>query len=430
MLEAEQALLGGILKKPETLVDVIDMITIDDFAKPLHRKIWETMSNAFAAGEKIDLFVVAESVKNLEYVTELATTSFGGSLEPTAKILSTQGLKRRAMINIAEAQDKVTEAKNSDDVHSAIGLIQNGLEGNTESITSTKDLIKDTMNRFDLRCKGESNGGLNTGFKSIDARLQGITDGDLVVIAGRPSMGKTAYAMNVAERISVEGGNVLVFSMEMSKEQLMDRLFASCSGVHLNLIRSGVSNQRQDIWSKLSAGLVRLKSLEKNLTIIDRPSMHVNHVLAIASKFNRTRKVDAIIIDYLQLMRADAPNRFEEVSQISRALKAMAKKLEVPVFALSQLSRKVEERSDKRPMNSDLRETGQIEQDADIIQFLYREEYYNKNTTNTGLSEVITSKFRNGEVGTDFLEQQLHMARFMDTDRVMQAEASTGYKYE
>jgi replicative DNA helicase len=205
--------------------------------------------------------------------------------------------------------------------------------------------------------------------------------------------------MNIAYNVARTGKEVLVFSMEMSKEQLMDRLLSSVSGLPSEIIKSG--KLVCDNWSQLTAGVAKLKDLK--IHIIEIPAIDVNRALSIARKFAKKGNIGLVVVDYLQLMTANSDSRFDVVSDVSRKLKVMAKTIKAPVLALSQLSRKCEERSDKRPLMSDLRESGQIEQDADIVSFIYRDEYYNQDTPNKGTAEVITRKYRNGEVGTDIL---------------------------
>ena len=335
----------------------------------------------------------------------------------------------RALLKLESAQEEVFSLKEIDDIEAVLASVPEQVQSKTLEFKPFDDMLKDAINRLDERHQGKSRKGLRVGFQMIDERIMGLEEDDFVIIAGRPSMGKTTYAMNIAERVSSSGGNVLIFSMEMNEKSLVDRMLASMGGVPMGQIKSG--QLQPEHWTSLQAGAMKMKGM--NINIIDRPAMHVNHVSNIARKFNRTKKLDLIVIDYLQLMRSDAKNRFDEISEISRSLKALAKTVKTPVVALSQLSRGVDARPNKRPVNSDLRESGQIEQDADIIQFLYRDEVYSPNSDNRGLCEVITTKFRNGEIGTDFLESQLHMCRFMDTKREYaepdQSGNSGGYSY-
>jgi replicative DNA helicase len=252
-----------------------------------------------------------------------------------------------------------------------------------------------------------------TGFSALDERFMGIGNTDLWVVAARPSMGKTALAMNVAYNQAAQGKEVIIFSMEMSKDQLTDRLISSVSGINSNLIRSGKLTEHD--WPALGAGISKLK--EMKIHIIDIAGIDIHRAKAIARKFARFGKIGLIVVDYLQLMTdSKAKSRFEEVSSVSRELKVMAKMIGCPVLALSQLNRGVESRTIKKPGLADLRESGQIEQDADLITFIYRDEYYHPDTPNKGTAELITAKFREGEVGTDILGTELQYARFKDID--------------
>jgi replicative DNA helicase len=254
---------------------------------------------------------------------------------------------------------------------------------------------------------------METGFKALDERYGGIGNTALWVLAARPAQGKTALAMNIAYNIARQGKDVLIFSMEMGKEELGDRLMASASGVNSKKIRSG-ELEGQD-WNALSAGVLKLKPLK--IHIVDIPAIDIHRAKAIARKFKRHGGIGLIVIDYLQLMTdSKAKSRFDEVSSVSRELKVLAKMIGCPVLALSQLNRSVEARPNKRPQMADLRESGQIEQDADIISFIYRDDYYLPDSPNKNTAEIITAKFREGEVGVDILGTQLQFSRFIDFD--------------
>jgi replicative DNA helicase len=271
--------------------------------------------------------------------------------------------------------------------------------------------LKACIQRIDEKHRGKVIDTTKTGFMSLDSRLV-IEPTDLWVVAARPSMGKTVMAMNVAYSVAKTGKEVLVFSMEMSKEQLTDRMLCAASGIPTDVIRSGKLIEGQ--WPQLSAGVSKLKGLK--IHIIETPGIDINRALSIARKFAKRGNIGLVVIDYLQLMTTSGDKRFDVVSEVSRKLKIMAKTIKAPVLALSQLSRKCEERADKRPVMSDLRESGQIEQDADIISFIYRDEFYNPDTPNKGSAEIITRKFRNGEIGTDVLGTQFQFSRFIDFD--------------
>jgi replicative DNA helicase len=256
--------------------------------------------------------------------------------------------------------------------------------------------------------------GLSTGYKDIDRRTSGLCSGDLIIVAGRPSMGKTTFAMNIAENVSVSQGKpVLVFSMEMTKIQLLDRCASSIGGIPFELIRNGKALDDAQFSHGLIPAAARIK--QAPLYIDQRGALTVLQIRAAARKLHKRIPLSLIVVDYLQLARAKAESRVHEVTAISQGLKALAKELNIPVIALSQLSRKCEERSDKRPNNSDLRDSGAIEQDADVIFMLYRDEVYNPDTKFRGIAEINCTKQRNGPIGKDILISRLDLCRFEDT---------------
>lgn len=429
MLEVEQTVIGTLISNPEKLVDVQHLLIEDDFTTSGHRDIFRTIVQLSESGVDVTIFTVGERLNNLDYLSQVAQAG-SPNIGAHAQLLASNGYKKRLIERIDQAREIVMASKDVNEQQDAIANMTNGLEVKGEEFKSFSAMAKDTVRRLDDRMKGISKEGLKTGFDRIDERLMGIGSDDLVIVAGRPSMGKTTYAMNIAENVARDGGNVLVFSMEMSEEQIMDRIHSSLSGVKQRVLKIGKGMSEHD-QTLANAGFVQMNRIKKNMLIIDRPAMELSHLTNITRKCDRKRKIDLVVIDYLQLMQCKAASRFEEISVISRGLKALAKTIHAPVIALSQLSRKVDERSEKRPVNSDLRESGQIEQDADIIQFLYRDEVYNEQSPNAGLAEIITSKFRNGEIGNDVLESQLDRSRFANTNRfvtVSEAPQKRPYK--
>jgi len=252
--------------------------------------------------------------------------------------------------------------------------------------------------------------GLKTGLIDFDQKTGGLQPGDLIIVAGRPSMGKTALAVNIAENVAIDHKTALMFSLEMSDEQLAIRSISSCGSLHLGTMRSG--KLQDDDWPKLSAALGKIQ--DAKLFIDSNPMTTATQMHARARRVKRQHGLDLIVIDYLQLMAEGGDNRNNELSTITRKLKLMAKDLNVPVICLSQLSRKVEERADKRPMLSDLRDSGAIEQDADIVVMMYREDYHNKESMNKGIAEAIIAKQRMGETGTVMLTFQGEYSRFVN----------------
>lgn len=427
IVKIEASVIWAIIKSPDGYQTVSETIDIDDFTHEVHKIIFLAAKDMDLNGQHIDIFTLGDRVGYLDYMSELVASGSGISTGVAAKLLEKHSFKRKAVDLLDSARVEIIDSNDMDEQLSIINSMNDKLEKKDSDIPEFKSLAKDCLVRLDQRMNGLVAQGLKTGFEQVDERISGFMPGNLVIVAGRPAMGKTTYAMNIAENVCLNGGNVLVFSMEMSKEEILDRMLSSLSGIEAQKIKSGKFGSEDDI-AKLGAGTQKLTRIAP--IIIDRPSMHINHVTNLARKINRKNSLDLIVIDYLQLMRTDSKNRFDEISEVSRGLKALAKLTETPVIALSQLSRGVDSRVNNRPVNSDLRESGQIEQDADIIQFLYRDEIYNADSTNKGVCEVITTKFRSGEVGTDYLASELHKNRFANLSyRPEQQEPKETYKY-
>lgn len=425
MIDAEKTLLRHILVNPSCLTDV-DFLTNEDFLSNRHREIFAACVDMFSSGKPVDVISVSEVAGDFDYIVELSMIDPISSHMPAAKAVQKESFKRKAIQKLDNARFKVIESNCMDEQIGFLAEVPEGMDRPDDEFKPLNTIIKESIDRLNDRMQGIFAKSVKVGFKDIDERLGGVQPSDFMIIAGRPSMGKTAYAMNVAENVAMSGGNVLVFSLEMSEAQLMDRMLSSVSGVKADSIKRGKLDENE--LSQLMAGGHKLKTM--NLNIIDRPAMHINHLSNIARKFHRTRPLDMIVIDYLQLMRGTSKDRLQEISEISRGLKALAKTLDVAVVALSQLSRGVDSRTSKKPVMSDLRESGQIEQDADIIQFLYRDEYYNESSELKGYCEVITSKFRNGETGSDFIQSELDRCRFGDAQFVPKVTEKPVYAYK
>lgn len=424
-IEAEQSVIGGLLLDPNRLDDVLEIVHPDDFYSPANRSVMRHIVEVASNGAVVDPISVAESMEGagmlevaggIGYLVEMAqNTPSAANVKTYAAIVADRAIERR----ITEAGQRIAEigADESNDVdskleslHSEIAVLErrDGAE-----IVEFDNVLKSRIQVIDGKFRGTARRGMDTGFKALDERFQGIGDTDLWVLAARPAMGKTALAMNLVYNVAKTGKEVIVFSMEMSKDQLTDRLISAASGVPSNLVRSGALQEEH--WPSLSAGIQKLKGLK--IHIIDIPAIDIHRAKAIARKFKRFGDIGLIMVDYLQLMRdSKAKTRFDEVSSVSRELKVMAKMIGCPVLALSQLNRGVEGQNNKRPGLKDLRESGQIEQDADLISFIYRDEYYHEDSPNKGTAEIITAKFREGEVGTDILGTQLQFSRFVDID--------------
>lgn len=430
MIDAEKGLLRWVMIDPSCLAE-IDFIDSDDFMADSHREIWRACVQLNTDGQDVNVVSVAELTDKFDLVMSIYDTEVAVKPIVLARIIERDALRRKALQRIDHGRIRLLESQDIDEITSIVSEIPEGIERKDVDIMTFSEMLKDSVERIDKRSKGIQTPGVKTGFKDIDARLGQLEAGDLVIIAGRPSMGKTAYAMNLAERMCVDLKRVVFFSLEMSYQQLVDRMISSIGGIPASMVKKCTNDKIQnygDFWGELQSAIMRLKRFD--LTIIDKPAMHINHLGNIAAKLHRKKPIDVIFIDYLQLMRGNSKERFQEISEISRGLKALAKRLGVPVVALSQLSRGVDSRTSKKPVMSDLRESGQIEQDADVIQFLYRDEYYNDKSDYEGFCEVITSKFRNGEVGSDFLQSELNMCRFTDATHAPQPKEKAEYVYK
>lgn len=420
MIEAEQNVIACLLTSQDEQSYIIDELRESDFAVGLHRKIFTCAVQLVNDGNEIDIFAIADKVSDVQTLVSLVTNCMHFNAKVAVGIVKKESSRRKALAGLEMARELVLSADSIDEQREALERLANVISIDEPDFETLPELVKDAIRRFKDKLDGNVQEGLKTGFTAIDERLGGMQNGDLIIVGARPSMGKTTYLMNIAENVATAGGRVLVFSLEMTKQAIIDRMIASASGLSMSVIRNPKYQNGgfdEDSQQKLLAGCHKIKMMEKRVSIIDKPALDISHVRNIARKFNHAEKLDLIAVDYLQLMTCKADSRLEEISKISRGLKALAKEINVPLIVLSQLSRDVEKRSDKRPVNSDLRDSGQIEQDADIIQFLYRDEVYNEGS-NKGLAEVITRKFRNGETGTDYLESQLHCSRFINTNRV------------
>lgn len=425
MIDAEQGLIRWAVGTSECLADC-DFVQPDDFGLSRHREIWAAAQDMHANGDTVDVITLGTRTGHFDYLVELSQIEPAAHWKTLGELVQREGYRRKVLSLIDETRSELISSPSVDEMASALADMPDKIKSPETDYRAFKDMCRDTIDRLDRRMKSEEPEGIKTGFASIDDRLGGIKPADFVVIAGRPSMGKTAYAMNIAERMALNGLRGLVFSLEMSEAQLMDRMLSSLSGVQAYRLQRGklIDGDLEGV----SAAGYKLKKMD--LCIIDRPALKIGHLAGIARKFHRKSPLDFIVIDYLQLIRADTKDRFQEISEISRLLKALAKQLNIPVIALSQLSRSVESRTSKRPMMSDLRESGQIEQDADIIQMLYRDEYYNPDSDLKGYCEVITCKFRNGETGSDFLQSELDRCRFIDAEHVPQYKEEPVYVYK
>lgn len=413
-IEAEMSILGGVLLDNEAINRCLELIEADDFYRESHRKIFRAMIDLSNRSEPCDLITLTDMLKRKGELEEVGGGAYLATLVdyvPTAaniayycRIVKEKSVTRRL---ITAATDIVTRGY---DEETTVDELLDGAQKTIFEISENKlrpaftpvgTILKDTFKRIEtLYEKKEHVTGVPTGFYDLDKMTAGFQPGDLIIIAGRPSMGKTAFSLNIAQYAAAHADSplpVAVFSLEMSKESLVMRLLCSESRVDASRLRTG--HLVDTDWHKLTHGADKLA--KARLYIDDTPAIPVLEMRAKARRLKAENGLGMIVVDYLQLMRGSSQeSRQQEISEISRSLKALAKELEVPVVALSQLNRSLESRTDKRPMMSDLRESGAIEQDADVIMFVYRDEVYHPETEHKGVAEIIIGKQRNGPIGT------------------------------
>jgi replicative DNA helicase len=411
-IEAEQSVLGGILLEPEALSRILEVLQEDDFYREGHRKIFSAMVALYQKGTPVDLITLTESLltrQNLEaiggasYLTSLTDAIPSAvNIEVYARIVREKAILRR-LINLTteiatksyqfsgEVEDILDQAEKS--------IFEITASKITPHIYPLSEVIKDSFHTIEaLYERKERISGVPTGFTKLDQLTSGFQPSDLIIIAGRPSMGKTAFALDIARNAATLAEiPSVIFSLEMSRQQLAIRMLCSEARVDSYKLRSGFIGERD--WPRLTnaAGLLS----EAPIYIDDSPALSVLQMRAKARRLKSEKGLGLAVVDYLQLMsgRGGSDRREQEISEISRSLKALAKELNIPVVALSQLNRKVEDRTDRRPFMADLRESGAIEQDADVILFIYRDEMYDENSKQKGTAEVIIGKQRNGPIG-------------------------------
>ena len=427
-IEAEQAVLGAMLIKKEAIAEVQEILQPDDFYREAHRIVYEAMVQLQNNDEAVDLVTLTEQLRKSEQLDKIGGWAFITQLAnavPTAanvvyhaKIVKEKA-ELRSLINAATAiasaayEDNTDVENIMDDAEKKILAVANRQNGG--AFESMKSIVMRTFERINVLY--ESKGGLtgiSSGFKDLDKLTAGLQKSDLILVAARPSMGKTAFTLNIASYVGTHGGKVAFFSLEMSKEQLMQRMLCAEGGIDATKLRTGQLDTQE--WNKLVHVADTLSRAP--IYIDDTAGITVMELRSKARRLKAEHGLDLIIIDYLQLMQGrpskNGDNRQQEISEISRSLKALARELDVPVIALSQLSRSVESRQIKKPMLSDLRESGSLEQDADIVMFLYREDYYDKDTENKNITDIIVAKHRNGPVDTISLFFQKEYTKFRD----------------
>ncbi len=446
-LEAEQSLLGSVLVEPESMMRVADSLKYDDFFDPRHQAIYLAMLELFEKHQPIDLVVLIEL---LERKNQLESSGGGGYLSeiltvvPTAshiqfyaEIVRKKSLLRK-LIRTTQTIRSLCFSSNDDadtvidQAESALLSVSTGFLRQT--VFPIKEVLTEAFERLDRlhREKGVLR-GVPTGFQAIDNLLSGLQPSDFVILAARPSMGKTSLALNIAEHVALEEKmSVAIFSLEMSKEQLVDRLISSISLVDSWRLRTG--NLTDDDFPKINYAMGILS--EAPLYIDDTPSQTVSQVRTRARRLMADSGLKLIVVDYLQLMTgrqfANEANRVQEISEISRGLKNLARELNIPVLAISQLSRAVEMRSPKIPQLSDLRESGSLEQDADVVAFIYREDYYDPETDRKNIADILIRKHRNGPIGQVELYFRPAQTRFSSIEKtrleVSQPKETTAFE--
>ncbi len=440
---AEKSIIGGILISPEKYSDVSGIVGEDDFFFHANREMYKSIVLLANAMTPIDVITLADSLDSrdmlepiggLPFLVELSNnTPTAANIISYAKAVKDKA-RQRALITTGEKivgigydQEMTTEEKISESQSCLLSMETHQGEEAAQANSAIKQVVDDIDDRFN----NPGAVGIQTGFKDIDSRIGGIRDQNLFVLAARPAMGKTTLAMNIAENNVMSDIPVLVFSAEMSRSELMERMVASSGNIQFSRVRSG--QLIEDDWPKLTTGVSKLK--DRPLYIDDRGGLSIAQIQSTARKQKQRNGIKLIIVDYLQLLSGSGQSREQEVSTISRGLKSMAKELDLPVIAVSQLSRKCEERKDKRPMSSDLRDSGAIEQDADIIAFIYRDEVYDENSERKGIAEVLFTKARNFETGAVYLASRLDVCRFDDIAHepppmTQQTKKGGGFNYE
>ncbi|MDO6568534.1 replicative DNA helicase [Alteromonas sp. 1_MG-2023] len=429
-IEAEQSVLGSMLIDPESWDKVAEVVTDTDFYNRSHQTIFSAITRLLNRSAPVDLITVSEELEKHDelenaggfaYLGELAkNTPSSANVKSYAQIISERAITRE-LIGVAHEIAEVgynPEGRDSADIldlaESKVFEIAERRTGENEGPRDVEAVLGKTIDRLEVLVKTNKEvTGVTTGFTDLDKKTSGLQPSDLIIVAARPSMGKTTFAMNLVENAMMsEEKPVLVFSLEMPSEQIMMRMLASLSRVDQTKIRTAQLDDED--WARISNTMAMLKDKDR-LFVDDSSGLTPMDVRSRARKLARERGgISLIMIDYLQLMRVPSlsDNRTLEIAEISRSLKALAKELEVPVVALSQLNRSLEQRADKRPVNSDLRESGSIEQDADLIMFIYRDEVYHENSEEKGVAEIIIGKQRNGPIGTSRLTFQGQFSRF------------------
>jgi replicative DNA helicase len=431
--EAEKSVLGSMLIDGDAIMTASEILTPDDFYQKQYGVVFGTMTELYNRGTKVDLVTLqnelrkkntAPEIADMEFVRDLlGAVATSANIKYYAKIVKEKSTLR-SLIRQAQSVENLAY-EDSEPVEDILDESEKNMfrifeQRNTSEFVPIRQVVVDTLNTIEKASRTSGNvTGLSTGFADLDYKTSGLQNSDLILVAARPSMGKTAFVLNMAEYMAFrKNKHVAIFSLEMSKGQLMNRLLAMEARVDSQNIRNGNLNDEE--WSRLVDAASVIGG--SNLIIDDTPGLPVRELRTKCRKYKLEHGLDIVMIDYLQLMSGSgsrgSDSRQQEISEISRSLKALARELDVPVVALSQLSRAVEQRTgDHRPILSDLRESGAIEQDADVVMFLYRDDYYHKDSEMKGICEVIIAKQRNGPIGTVNLVWLPDYTKFMSAER-------------
>lgn len=431
-LEAEQSLIGSMIMDRDAILIASELLLKEDFYHQQYGILFEAMVELFNNREPVDLITlqnklreknVPPEISSLEYVKDLVdAVPTSANAKYYAEIIKDKSLLRRMIHTTEDITNDCYQGAESTEIlleqteKKIFDLLQNRRGGDYVPI---KQIVLNALDKIEKASKTQGNvTGIATGFLDLDYKTAGLQPSDLVLVAARPSMGKTAFVLNIAQYVAFHSELcTAIFSLEMSKEQLVNRLFSLESRVDAQKLRSGDLSDAD--WEKLIEGAGTIG--QSKLIIDDTPGISISELRSKCRKYKLEHDLKLIIIDYLQLMSGSgsrsSDSRQQEISEISRSLKGLARELNVPVIALSQLSRAVEQRPDHRPMLSDLRESGAIEQDADVVMFIYRDDYYNKDTEDKGLAEIIIAKQRNGPIGTINLVWLPEYTKFANMER-------------
>ncbi len=434
-LEAEQSVVGSMIADKEAITIAMEIVTKEDFYHQQYAALFDAITTLHDDGIDVDPVILKDKLQEMGVPPEVSSTEFiidvvtsvptTVNVASYANIVKDKAILRRIISTTQEIENNCYLGK--DDVSTILDKTEKDIFKLTQHRSSgeyvpIKDVVMNSLKKIEMASKMKGTiTGLPTGFTELDYKTAGLQPSDLILIAARPSMGKTAFVLNLAQYICFhENACAAIFSLEMSSEQLVNRMLALESGVEANKIRTG--DLQEADWERLSfgAGVVGKSSL----IIDDTPGISIGELRSKCRKYKMDHDLKIIIIDYIQLMTGTghSESRQQEVSEISRSLKSLARELNVPVIALSQLSRAVEKRDDKRPMMSDLRESGGLEQDADVVMFIYREDYYDHDTDRKNISEIIIAKQRNGPIGTVELAWIPELTKFGNLDRSLQTQ--------